>query len=62
MTVNQAIDELQRLRDAGHGEAVLRSYSELADELYPPVGFILRSYENNPGHFPERYGTWVEVA
>ena len=62
MTVNDAIRELQALSDAGYGNAILRNYSELSDETYPPAKFVLRKSSDNANYYDESYGDWVEVA
>jgi hypothetical protein len=61
MTVSDAIEQLQAMQTAGHGSAILRSYSSLSCEVYPPVRFVLRSLEDNYDIYDPSYGTWVEV-
>ncbi len=62
MKVTEAIAKLQRLADAGYGECLVRAYSELSDETYPPIqAFAVRKPQypdDGDGYFNE---TWVEV-
>lgn len=62
MTVIEAIEILQGLEDRGHGEAVLRSYSALSCDVYPPVKFALHHAKDNDDIYDPSYGTWVEVV
>ena len=63
MKVTEAIIRLQALADAGYGDSVIRIYSELADEIYPPIQtFAVRKPQypddGEDGYFNE---AWVEV-
>lgn len=63
MKVTEAITRLQVLADAGYGDSVIRVYSELADETYPPIkAFAVRRPQypddGGDGYFNE---AWVEV-
>ena len=62
MTVTEAIEQLKLIKDAGHGEAILRTYSDYAQEFYPPCEITLHLAADNPGNFDESYGTWVELG
>jgi len=61
MTVNEAIGYLTTLRKSGFGESLLRTYSELSNESYPPVKMFLRQSSDNATKYDESYGTWIEV-
>ena len=63
MRVTEAIARLQWLADAGYGECLVRTYSELSDETYPPIkAFAVRKPhypdDGEDGYFNE---AWVEV-
>lgn len=62
MTVVEAIEQLKAIESSGHGDAILRNYSSLSCEVYPPVSFVLHHDKDNEDTYDPFYGAWVEVV
>lgn len=61
MTVDEALNYLKELKAAGYGGSIIRAYSELSGDPYPPVKFIFHAAIDNRHKHPDMYGDWIEV-
>ena len=61
-SVDEAIEALKRISELGYGKAIIRVYTELGHDVpYKPISFKIHKNEDNPLHYPEDYGDWIEA-